>query len=143
MSDNSFEIGGRKFKLSKIDPFKQFHVVRRIGPIMSDLLPAIQEAHKNRKNIDALSESEKFDLMIPFAGSVMSGLSKLTDADSEYVMFSLLSSVEVQQPAGNWGRVSTNSMLMMQDLELPMLLQIASRAFAFNLSSFFTVLPQK
>lgn len=142
MTDRDFEIGGRKFKLCKIDAFKQFHIVRRIGPLLSDLLPAMRDADK-LKNIEALSEGERLEQVAKFAGPVMNGLSKLSDADSELVLFGLLASVEMQQATGNWSKVASNSMLMIQDLELPVLLQIAGRAFVFNLAGFFGALPQK
>jgi len=142
MSERDFEIGGRKFKLSKIDAFKQFHVVRRLGPVLADLMPAMKDAAK-LKDEASMSEAEKFDMIAKIVAPVMMGLSKLTDADAELVMHGLLSSVEVQQAAGNWAKVSTGSMLMIQDLELPMLIQIAGKAFAFNLAGFFSVLPQQ
>lgn len=142
MSDRDFEIGGRKFKLCKIDAFKQFHIVRRIGPLLSDLLPAMK-GMQNQKNIEDLPEGDKLDLIAKFAGPIMNGLSKLPDADADLVLFGLLSAVEVQQAAGNWAKVSTSSMLMIQDLELSVLLQLAGRAFMFNLAGFFGALPQK
>ncbi len=142
MSDREFSIGGRDFKLCKIDAFKQFHIVRRIGPLLSDLLPAMKDAEK-LKNLDALSESEKLDQIAKFAGPIMNGLSKLPDADADLVLFGLLASVEVKQAAGNWTKIASNSMLMIQDMELPVLLQLAGRAFLFNLSGFFGVLPPK
>lgn len=142
MSDRDFEIGGRKFKLSKIDAFKQFHIVRRIGPLLSDLLPAMKDAGK-LKNMDALSEEEKLDQVAKFAAPLMAGFSKLGDADADLVLYGLLNAVEVQQPAGNWAKVASGSMLMIQDFELPILLQLAGRAFVFNLSGFFTALPHK
>jgi hypothetical protein len=141
MSTNDFEIGGRKFKLNKIDAFKQFHIVRRIAPILADLLPAMKSIQGVTK--DTLSESDKLEEFAKIAAPLMTGLSKLSDEDSNRVLFGLLSSVEVQQGAGNWARVSTDSMVMIQDLELPLLLQIAGRAFMFNLSGFFAGLPQK
>lgn len=142
MSDRDFEIGSRKFKLSKIDAFKQFHIVRRIGPILSDLLPAMRDAGKF-KNLDSLSEEDKLEQIAKFASPFMTGLSKLSDADADLVLFGLLSSVEMQQVQGNWAKVATPTMLMMQDLELPVLLQIAGRAFMFNLSGFFGALPHQ
>lgn len=141
MSDRDFEIGSYKFKLNKIDAIKQFHIVRRIGPILTELLPAMKDAHK-MKNFQAQSEAEKFDQIAKFAGPFVNGLAKLSDADSELVLYGLLGSVEVQQAPGNWAKISSGSMVMIQDLELPLLLQIAGRAFMFNLSGFFSVLPR-
>lgn len=138
--NNDFEINGKKFKLSKINALKQFHIVRKIGPILTELLPALQELQKS--DIQKLSENENLESLSKFVTPIMNGLSKLSDAEADKVLYGLLSSVEVQQPAGNWSRVSTDTMLMMQDMELPILLQIAGRAFMFNLSGFFAVLPQ-
>lgn len=142
MTNNDFSIGGKQFKLSKMDAFKQFHIVRRVGPILAELVPALGNS-KKLQNLDNASEEDKFDAIAKFAGPVMSGLSKLSDADADLVLHGLLSSVEIQQPMGGWARVSQNNMLMMQDLELPILLQIAGRAFMFNLSGFFSALPVK
>lgn len=143
MSDRDFQIGGRSFKLNKIDAFKQFHIVRRIAPILGDLVPALKTAGSlsDLRSIEALSESEKLDMVAKFAGPVLSGLSNLSDADADLVLFGLLSSVEVQQVAGNWAKVASGTMLMIQDMELPILLQLAGRAFVFNLGGFFAALP--
>jgi hypothetical protein len=138
-----FEIGGRKFKLSKIDPLKQFHVARRISPILADMLPAMKGLQKASGTFDQLPSDEKLDKIASVVGPFMKGLSQLSDKDAELVLFSLLQAVEVQQlPAKNWARVATDSMIMMQDLDLSVLMQAAGRAFMFNLSSFFQGPPQ-
>lgn len=137
--ENQFEVGGRKFQLNKINAFKQFHIVRRLGPVLSELLPVLSEAQ--RLSIDALSETEKLDQIAKVMSPVMLGLSKLSDSDSDKVLYGLLSSVQIQQSVG-WAWVATDSMLMIQDMDLPLLLQIAGRAFMFNLSGFFTILPR-
>lgn len=136
---NEFEIGGRKFKAGKLNTFKQFHIVRRIAPILADLLPAIigiQKASKT-KNITA---TENFEETAKILAPILTGLSKLSDQDSEFVLFGLLSGVEVQLN-GAWSKVATESMLMVQDMDLPVLLQIASRSFVANLAGFFATLP--
>jgi hypothetical protein len=141
MSENEFEIGGQRFKLSKISAFKQFHIVRRVAPILADLLPAM----KSVKGVSDsnLTEDQKLERFAEIATPLMNGLSKLSDADSELVLFGLLSAVEMQQPTKNWAFVASGSMLMIQNLELPVLLQLAGRAFMYNLSGFFAGLPHK
>lgn len=135
MSERDFAIGERKFKLNKIDAFKQFHIVRRIGPILGDLIPI---ANKLSKMSDDQRQENMFEAITP----IMIGISKLSDEDSNKVLLGLLASVEMQQGAGNWARVATSDQLMFSDLDLPLMLQIAGRAFQFNLSGFFAVLPQ-
>lgn len=138
---NEFSIGGRNFKLRKINALKQFHIARRIAPILADVLPALGDIQRVAK-LEGLSESERLDEFAKIAAPFMVGISKLSDVDADKVLYGLLSSVEMQQAAGNWANVSTDTMLMIQDLELPQLLQIAGRAFAYNLSGFFTALPR-
>lgn len=140
--ENSFEAGGRKFKIGKLDAFRQFHIVRRIGPLLAGMIPVFAEI-KSAK-VDDLPEEEKLAAFGKIAEPIMGGLSKLSDADADYVLFRLLSVVEVQQPEFNtWAKIANDSGLMIQDLELPLLLQAAARAFMFNLSGFFASLPRK
>jgi hypothetical protein len=140
MSDRDFEIGTRKFKLNKIDAFKQFHVVRRLGPILGDIIPVAQKL--KGLNSENQSQDEMFDAIAKISQPILIGLSKLSDADSNMVLISLCSAVEMQQSMGNWARVATDAGLMFQDLDLPTLLQIAGRAFIYNLSGFFAAAPQ-
>lgn len=135
-----FELGGRKFKVGKLNTFKQFHIVRRLGPILVDLLPALKEIAKTTKAKSNKSEDEIFEEVAVFLTPMITGLSKLSDEDSEFVLHGLLSCVECQF-SNSWAKVSVNDMLMVQDLELPALLQIAARAFMANISNFFALLP--
>lgn len=136
MSERDFEAGGHKFKLSKIDAFKQFHIVRRLGPILGDIIPVAQRL--KGAHTENMSEDEKFNTFAKLISPIMSGLSKLSDEDSNLVLLGLCSSVEIHQPkSNNWAKVATPEVLMFQDLTLPVLLQVAGRAFAYNLSGFF------
>lgn len=140
MADNSFEINGRSFKVSKINAMKQFHIVRRIAPILSELLPAMKDIAKTK--VENLNEEQQLDMAAKVAGPVMEGLSKLSDKDSEFVLHGLLSAVEIQQEAGNWARMVQGDTLMFHDLELPLLLQAAGRSFMFNMTGFFGALQR-
>lgn len=119
----------------------QFHIVRRIGPLLSDLMSVMGQIA--RKNVDSLSEDEKLAEFAKIANPIMTGLSKLSDADSEYVLFRLLSAVEMNQPQFNmWAKVAADTGILMQDLEFAVLMQLATRSLMFNLKGFFSLLPQ-
>ena len=141
--EKDFELGGRNFQIRKIDPFKQFHIVRRIGPILKDLLPVLGDL-KSLADL-SLPESEQLAGIAKFMSPLMDGLSKLSDWDAEVVLNGLLQAVEMQQPSGHWAKVCTGTppVLMVQDLELPALLTLAGKAFMFNLSGFFAALARK
>jgi hypothetical protein len=136
-----FQIGGRNFKISKIDAFKQFHVVRRIGPILADLLPGMKEL-QGVKNFESLGEGEKLDAFAKLAAPFMNGLAKLSDEDAERVLYGLLTAVEIQGAGGGWMKISNEKILLVQDLELPILMNLAGRALMHNLSGFFGALPR-
>lgn len=77
MNENSFQIGEREFKLHKIDALKQFHIVRRIAPILGEILPALKAGQGLAESFDTLSNDKKFELIANFAKPVMTGFSKL------------------------------------------------------------------
>ena len=142
MAEREFQIGERKFKLNKIDAMKQFHIVRRIAPILQELVPAMGTIAKSK--VEDLSEEDKLAEFSKIVGPVMNGLARLSDDDSNFVLYRLLSSVEILQPQFNsWTYIATEAGIKMQDLELPEILQIAGKAFMYNLSNFFSSLPRK
>lgn len=139
MAVMDFQIGERHFKASKINALKQYHIVRRIAPILGEMLPAMKEIAK--KNVDKLSQDEQLDMAAKIAGPVMNGLSKLSDKDAEFVLYGLLAAVEIKQDT-NWARLVVNDQLMFDQIELPILLQAAGRSFMHNMTGFFGVLQQ-
>jgi hypothetical protein len=142
--ENGFEIQGTKYKLCKLDAITQFHIVRRTGPILSELIPAMARLGKEQKAMESLSEDEKLEKFALVGGPLMEGVAKLSDDDANRVVFGLLSSVEVQQKdfAGVWSKVATKEALMFP-VDLPVMIQLVARAFMFNLSGFFAALPSK
>ena len=135
-SDNSFEAGGFKFKLGKLVPLMQFHITRRIGPLLSELLSVLRDIKASGVTI-SMSETEKFDQFSKLLSPLMVGLAKLSDSDSDYVLFRLLSAVEVFQPEyKKWTKIATLDGIVMENIDLPILLQVAGRSLMFNLSGF-------
>lgn len=142
MSERNFELGGRKFKLGRMDAFKQFHIARRVAPLLSDLVPVLGGFANQKKPVEKMSEQEKLDMVAKFASPIMAALSKLSDEDSDKVLKGLLASVEMQQDSGNWAYIVRDNVVMINDLDLPVMLQVAGRAFMFNIGGFFSALPQ-
>lgn len=134
-----FKIGEREFKLNKINALKQFKVVRKLAPILSDFLPALAGLTKISK--DKMSQEEMFNESVKLIGvPLFSGIAKLSDKDAEDLLVSLCSAVEMKQAQfGNWMYVAQDGIgFLVSDLELPDLLQIAGRSLWFNLENFTT-----
>lgn len=147
MGTDFIELKGRKFSFLKLSASMQFHVVRRIAPILAELLPQLSKS--SISDISKLSESEKLQNIATFVTPIMMGLNKLTDIEADYVLYTLLHAVEMQQATGNWIRIAqpptplSPPLLTVQDMELPDMLMLAGKAFLHNLSGFSSVLQQK
>lgn len=120
-----FELEGRTYRANKIDARAQFHIVRRLAPVLGEIVPALQ----GKGGLDALP---------PLANAV----AKLTDSDADYVIFGLLKAVVRKQDQGlGWGPVATGEQLMYDDITMPLMLKLAWQSFSFNMSGFFAALP--
>lgn len=120
-----FELEGRTYRANKIDARTQFHIVRRLAPVLGEIAPALQ----GKGGLDALP---------PLANAV----AKLTDSDADYVIFGLLKAVVRKQDQGlGWGPVATGEQLMYDDTTMPLMLKLAWQSFSFNMSGFFAALP--
>lgn len=135
MAESDFEVNGVSYKLNKINAMSQFHIARRIAPIIGDLMPIAVKISK-------MTEAERKDKEIETLAPIFNGLSKLSDSDANRVLIGLLTSVEMKQSTGNWAKVANGEQIMFQNLELPTILNLAGKAFMFNMAGFFAVLPQ-
>lgn len=139
MGDKDFEISGKHFKLSKISALKQFQIVRRVAPILGEMVPLMKDVAISKDQ----SEDQKLDSVAKMLSPMLMGLGKMKDEDADKLLVLLLQSVEIKQEATNsWARLANDQVIMFEDLGLPILLQCAGRAFVYNLGDFFAILPQ-
>jgi len=125
-----FELAGKKYKVGKIDARLQFHIVRRLAPVLSELAPALR-AKKD-------GDGDGIQALVPLAGAI----AKLSDEDADYCIFGLLKAVYRDQGQGlGSGPVSTGTSLMYDDITMPIMLQLAWKSLSFNMSGFFDALP--
>ena len=121
-----FETEGRTYKVNKIDARSQFHIVRRLAPVMGQVAPAVQGGKGGMEALPALADA----------------IAGLSDADADYVLFGLLKAVVRKQDQGlGWGPVATGTAIMYEDITMPTMLKLAWEALSFNMSGFFAALP--
>jgi len=123
-----FTINGHTYKIGKLNALTQFHVARRIAPVVSGLGIFIEVA-----KADPLAA----------IGPVAEAIGKMTDADSEYVIYTCLGAVQRKQPGVNlgWGPVTSSGGLMYDDIDLPVMLQLVFHVLQVNLAGFLNALP--
>jgi len=131
----SFEVSGKNYSADKLDAMKQFHIVRRMAPIVAGLLPTGVAL----KDMNTFLQKEVSSVLPGLAEA----LSKLKDEDAEFVLYGLLSVVKQEQPNGlGWAPVVKGSSLMFQNITMPDLIKIAFKAGQYNFQDFLTALPQ-
>lgn len=128
-------LNGQEYKFEKISPLAQFHIVRRLAPVLGELLSAVGPTFKGGK-----SEMKQEDMMKAL-GPITVAISKLSDEDSEYVLFGLLKGVSRKQIGGGWAKVSVETSLMFQDIDMKIMFQLAMKSFMVNLGGFIDALP--
>lgn len=121
MSD-MIEVGGQQYRIGRLDAKKQFHVARRLAPLLAGLGGALQ------------GESKGFtQLVTPIAEA----LSKMSDEDTDYVIDTCLAVVQ-RQSNNQWASVMVrNGGLMFQDIDMAQMLQLTVAVVQGNLGNFF------
>jgi len=125
-----FNHGGHAYRAGKLPAMKQFHIVRRLAP----LLPGVAASGIKP---DASAE-DMAAILTPLA----TGLATMSDADAEYVLMTCMEAVERKQSAGGWARVVVGDRLMFEDIDMAGMLHIAWQVLQHNLSGFFAGLPR-
>lgn len=124
MSDE-FELGGHKYRYSKIDARRQAHVARRLVPVVSSLADLTK--------VDGLSD---LAALAPVAKAVAS----MPDADFDYVLDVCLSVTQREQAGGTgWAPIWSEGakQIMFSDIDLAVMMQIVAKVIQGNLGNFF------
>lgn len=112
-----FELDGAKYQLAKLDAMTQFHVSRRVMPLMSALG----------------ADGEKGDAMTKLFAAV----GQLSDADTEYVIGKCLA--DCRRLTGETAaKVYVNGRLMFEDIGMMGMLRLTMETLRENLTDFFT-----
>lgn len=85
---NEFEMDGNRYRINKLDTIKQWHLSRKVSPLIPPLIPVfmkIARAGGLMNDIEGIGE-----LLGPFA----EGISTMSDEHSEYVFNTCLGAVQ-------------------------------------------------
>lgn len=125
------EVAGNAYRIGRLDAFRQFHLSRKIAPLMPKLLPAFMELSKKP---DLLGDMQSIaDAMAPFADA----LAEMTDEAAEYVVATCLSVVHRRQ-GNSWAPVWNSQVkaTMFDDMDMSTMVPIVVRVITENLGPF-------
>lgn len=128
------EMNGKNYKIGKMNALAQFHVSRR-------LLPALAAAGIG---LAQLKELSSVDDLMGLAVPISDVVSKMSDADANYIIFTCLQVVsreEVVEPGkpGRFAPVVSSNQLMYADIDMMQMLRLAAEVVKDNLGGFLTV----
>ena len=126
------EVGGSKYSIGKLSAMQQFHVSRRIAPIIPSLVPVFSRLKDGDK-----SAMDDLEWLASSLQPLADGLAALSDADAEYLVGTCLSVVQRRQDHG-WASVTGQSgtALMFQDIDMGVMLKLAVDVIVDNLRPF-------
>jgi hypothetical protein len=137
------EINGVSYRTGRLTPMLQFHVMRRLAPLLSGIGEAIKVAESSQK-IDETARATVVDALLKTAAPIVDAIGSMDDQQAEYVINTCLSVVE-RKDHGAWAHVqtptATGPILMFPDIDLPVMLQLCYLVVQENLSGFFSVSP--
>ncbi|WP_175788110.1 phage tail assembly chaperone [Burkholderia cenocepacia] len=152
------ELSGKRYQIGKLNAMQQFHVSRRIAPIIPSIIPVLMkfyaEVERSRNAaanaaLGALAAGEDasaaeqrgvlglVDSIAPVLQPFADALASLKDEDAEYVFGTCLSVVERQHQNG-WAKVwsAAHKTSLFDDMDMGSMLPLVVRVVVENLGPF-------
>lgn len=141
MAEVEFEVGGQTYRTTKMNTFVQFHLARRVAPLMIPIAARLGEGGDLRQAL-AGSDGEP---MMQFAVPIIEAIGTMSDTDAENIIFPCLAVVQ-RRTGPAWSGVLAGGGLgaqamMFDDISLPDMLQLVWKVLEVNLQAFFHAVP--
>lgn len=134
-------IKGHTYSIGKMDVFQQFHVARRLAP----LLYATSSALLARLRTGETTDANDLTAVVQAVEPLVQVISSMPDADSQYVLNACLNVCQRKSGTGGgtgFQRVLVDgNQLMFQDIDLLTTMQLVAAAIKVNLGNFLDALP--
>lgn len=138
----TLEVNGAIYRTRMLDAFTQFHVGRRLAPLLAVsgasagglIRSQAEQAAATGKPLDDIMNAETFMPLLPLMAEV---LSRMPEDDCNYVLKHCLQVVDRQVSEGAWQCLSTpDGQLMYQDLQMPTMVRLVWEVVQDNLGGF-------
>lgn len=132
-----FSVNGQNYRSAKIDAMRQFHLSRKLAPIIPTLIPVFLQLAETRKASDKPLSGEDMSslsvLLEPFA----EGIASISDEHAEYILGTCMSVVQRQQGT-TWMSVwnSGQKVCMFDDIDAGSMIQIGFQVIRESLGPF-------
>lgn len=130
MSIPEVQIGEDLYQIGKLPAMTQFHVVRRIGPVLASMGVSITEMAASGKSLRADVD------LLSIMGTVSEVVAHMSNDDVEYVIYACLGVVRRKQ-GERFMAVMTGKNFQFQDIDMNKMLRLTVEVLKENLGGFF------
>lgn len=146
---SEFDLGADTYRIGKLNAFQQFHLSRKVAPIIPTLIPVFLKLKGSAKALAiaaAAGDSDESDgaplsgdleglasLMQPFAD----GIANMPDETAEFILSTCLGAVQRKQGTA-WFQVwnASQNTCMFDDLDLGVMIKLSVRVITESLGPF-------
>lgn len=131
-----FEIDGKQFRFERLSAMQQFHVSRKIAPLIPPLMPVFVQVQNDVKRGKRMQD--ELEILGPMLQPLADGLAGMKDEDAEFVFNACLSVMRYKH-GENWIAMwnSTGKVAMVMELnDISLLLRLVVRVIVESLASF-------
>ena len=138
------EIGGNTYRINNMPAMTQFHVMRKLGPVLPGIVPVLAQAAAALPQADgqedggAMTTVDGVAAIAMAACPLLDGLAAMADADAEYVINHCLSAVMRRDAGGkSWSAVHRDGVTMFDDIDLMASMHLVWAVLRENYTGFF------
>jgi hypothetical protein len=125
-----FKVGDHNYRCGKMSARVQFHVARKLGPILAKLGPGVTDTRSKDEN----KPFNMIDLLEP----AVDALAEMPENDCDYVLDRCMAVVQ-RQVGTAWQNIwneSAKKLIFENDIDLSAMIQIAVHVLGDNLGNF-------
>ncbi|MER0991619.1 phage tail assembly chaperone [Pseudomonas aeruginosa] len=132
-----FSVNGQTYRTAKIDAMRQFHLSRKIAPVIPALIPVFARLAESQKSEAAKPLSTDLASMAPLFEPFAEAVATMSDETAEYVMGTCLSVISRQQ-GNTWAPIwnDRQKVCMFDDIDSGVMLQLAAHVVRESLGPF-------
>ena len=127
MDKTELELNGQTYRIGKMSALAQFHVSRRLAPILAAVGVSLQ-------SLTAGMTADLSDFMGTI-GPAADVMAKMTDDETNYVLFTCLAVVSRKQDE-RFAPVCSGGNMMFQDIDMLMMIRLVVEVLRVNLGNF-------
>lgn len=147
-------VGIHSYRIGELDAFDQFHVQRRLTPVMlaiggsfidlarkDEPAPAEDQAPAPQPAAEPKFDPEDARGMLDFMAPAMEVVARMSDEDTNYILMKCLKVVH-RREGDRWASLlNANGKLQYQDLKMHDMVRLTVEVVKENLGDFFSLLP--